>query len=83
MRKCTNVPNEKYRLLFVPVVNWWSSLVEGDEGCIGLSGKLLCFWQPKKNLVTLGAILKNIICLVNLLWLLLGNFQGKFGYFSL
>ena len=27
----------------------WSSLVEGDEGCIGPSGKLLCFWQMEKN----------------------------------
>ena len=28
----------------------WSSLVEGDEGCIGPSGKLLCFWQTEKNI---------------------------------
>ena len=25
-----------------------SSLVEGDEGCIGPSGKLMCLWQPPK-----------------------------------
>ena len=25
-----------------------SSLVEGDEGCIGPSGKLLCSWKPQK-----------------------------------
>ena len=27
----------------------WSSLVEGDEGCIGPSGKLLCLCQRPKN----------------------------------
>ena len=26
----------------------WSSLVEGDEGCIDPSDKLLCSWQTKK-----------------------------------
>ena len=26
----------------------WSSLVEGDEGCIGPSSKLLCLWQTRK-----------------------------------
>ena len=24
----------------------WSSLVKGDEGCFGQSGKLCCLWQP-------------------------------------
>ena len=26
----------------------WSTLVEGDEGCIGPSDKLLCFNKPKQ-----------------------------------
>ena len=29
-----------------------SSLVEGDEGCIGPSGKLLCSWKRPKNYAT-------------------------------
>ena len=28
----------------------WSSLVEGDEGCIGPSGKLLCLWLTRKGM---------------------------------
>ena len=31
----------------------WSSLVEGDEGFFGPSGKLLCLWQIKKVYVAL------------------------------
>ena len=27
----------------------WYSLVEGDEGCVGPSGKLLCVYQTEKN----------------------------------
>ena len=27
----------------------WSSLEEGDDGCIGPSGKLLCLWQIEEN----------------------------------
>ena len=27
----------------------WSSFVEGDEGCIGRSGKLLCLWSNQKK----------------------------------
>ena len=34
----------------------WSSLVKGDEGCFGQSGKLCCLWQPgpppKKIVIT-------------------------------
>ena len=28
----------------------WSSLVEGEEGCIGPRGKLLCLLQPPKSM---------------------------------
>ena len=30
----------------------WSSLVEGDEGCIDPSGKLSCLWQTPQNYAT-------------------------------
>ena len=32
------------------VVDAWSSLVEGDEGCIGPSDKLMCYDQTKNIL---------------------------------
>ena len=32
----------------VPRPETWSSLVERDEGCIGHSGELLCWWQAQK-----------------------------------
>ena len=38
----------------------WSSLVEGDEGGIGPSGKLLCLWQTHKNMHYMHG---NIPCL--------------------
>ena len=31
------------------MVKPWSSLVEGDEGCIGSSSKLLCLRQIEEN----------------------------------
>ena len=35
-----------------PLACPWSSLVEGDEGSIGLRGKLLCLWQTLKSYAT-------------------------------
>ena len=32
-----------------PTNKAWSSLAEGHEGCIGPSGKLLCFWPTEKD----------------------------------
>ena len=29
----------------------WSSFVEGDDGCIGLNDKLLCFWQTTQEIM--------------------------------
>ena len=37
-----------FLLLTRPCERPWSSLVEGDEGCIGTSSKLLCLWQNQK-----------------------------------
>ena len=36
----------------------WSSLVEGDDGCIGPNGKFLCLWQTKFFLQHLHGIIQ-------------------------
>ena len=39
----------------------WSSLVEGDEACIGPSGKLLCLWKIEKNWLRTHGIISYML----------------------
>ena len=55
----------RIRCLSIPTTGiWytvaWSSLIEGDEGYIGPSGKLLCFGKPPKSMQHMDGIISYL-----------------------
>ena len=43
------IPCQSFLFNFLQFDQPWSSLIEGDEDCIGPFGELLCFWQTPTN----------------------------------